>query len=403
MSRFLEYSPDQAYLLPPSVKDELGADHLSFFLHQVVERLDLSEFEQAYGEEGGALYAPALMLKVWLYGYALGMTSARRLEQRIVEDLALRYLAGGQRPDNWALSAFRRRHARALNDVFTQVVEMARGLGLGKLGMVALDSTRIRASASRERIDTEQRLRHERAKIRRQIRRWQKACETGDPEEGAGTRVRVEKLEERLAELPRRLERLRKSGEAKLSPRDPEARFLRERGGFALGYTAEMAVSEDHLIVAQRVTLHRCDVPALVPLVEEVEERTGERPEKALADAGFYSNENVRALQERGIEVYLPDPNLARELNTGKRARTIGRNRVRSPELKAMRKKLRSAAERRVYERRKALVEPVFGVLKQQRGMRQFRTRGQVQVAAEFTLATIAYNITRLFARSQSV
>jgi transposase len=399
MSRFLEYSPDQAYLLPPSVKDELGADHLSFFLHQVVERLDLSEFEQAYGEEGGALYAPALMLKVWLYGYALGITSARRLEQRIVEDLALRYLAGGQRPDNWALSAFRRRQARALNDVFTQVGEMARALGMGKLGMVALDSTRIRASASRERIDTEQRLRNERAKIRRQIRRWQKACETSDPEEGAGTRVQVEKLEERLAELPRRLERLRKSGEAKLSPRDAEARFLRERGGFALGYTAEMAVSEDHLIVAQRVTLNRCDVPALVPLVEEVEERTGERPEKALADAGFYSNENVRTLEERGIDVYLPDPNLARELNTGKRARTIGRNRVRSPELKAMRKKLRSAAGRQVYERRKALVEPVFGVLKQQRGMRQFRTRGRERVACEFTLAVLAYNVTRLFAR----
>ena len=399
MSRFLEYSPEQAYLLPPSVKDELGADHLSFFLHRMVERLDLSEFERAYSDEGGVLYAPALMLKVWLYAYALGMTSARRLEQRIVEDLALRYLAGGQRPDHWALSAFRRRHARALNDVFTQVVEMARQLGMGKLGMVALDSTRIRASASRERIDTEPRLRRERAKIRRQIRCWQKACETCDPDEGAGTRVRVEKLEQRLAELPRRLERLRKSGEAKLSPRDAEARFLRERGGFALGYTAEMAVSQDHLIVAQRVTLNRCDVPALVPLVEEVEERTGERPEKALADAGFYSNENVRALEERGIDVYLPDPNLARELNTGKRARTIGRNRVRSPELKAMRKKLRGAAGRKVYGRRKALVEPVFGVLKQQRGMRQFRTRGQAKVAAEFTLAAIAYNVTRLFAR----
>ncbi len=403
MSRFLPYSPDQAYLLPPSVKDELGEDHLSIFVHRIVERLDKSAFEEAYSEEGGALYAPELMLKVWLYAYALGMTSGRRLEQRIREDLGLRYLAGGQRPDNWALSAFRRRHGRALNDLFTQVVEMARQLGLGRLGMVAIDSTRIRANAARDRIDTEQRLRQERAKIRRQIRRWQKACDASDPDEGAGRRVQVEELERRLAEIPQRFERLRKSGEAKLSRRDGEARFLRERGGFTLGYTAEMAVSEDHLIVAQRVTLHRCDVPALVPLVEEVEQRTGERPEKALADAGFYSNQNVRDLEERGIKVYVPDPNLARELNTGKRARTIGRNRVRSPELKAMRKKLRSPAGRQVYRRRKALVEPVFGVLKQQRGMRQFRTRGQVQVAAEFTLAALAYNLTRLFARRRAL
>jgi transposase len=398
MSRFLPYSPDQAYLLPPSVKDELGEDHLSIFVHRVVERLDRGGFEESYSAEGGALYAPELMLKVWLYAYALGMTSARRLEQRIREDLGLRYLAGGQRPDNWALSAFRRRHGRALNDLFTQVVEMARSLGMGRLGMVAIDSTRIRAHASRDRIDTAPGLRNERAKIRRQIRRWQKACDGSDPDEGAGTRVQVEKLEQRLAEIPQRLERLRKSGEAKLSRRDGEARFLRERGGFALGYTAEIAVSEDHLIVAQRVTLNRCDVPALVPLVEEVEQRTGERPEQALADAGFYRNENVRDLEERGLQGYVPDPNLARELNMGKRARTIGRNRVRSPELKAMRKKLRSAARRRVYAPRKALVEPVFGVLKQQRGMRQFRTRGQAQVAAEFTIAAIAYNLTRLFA-----
>jgi transposase len=400
MSRFLPYNPDQAYLLPPSVQDELGEDHLSFFVHRVVERLDLSRFEAAYSDEGGALYAPALMLKVWLYGYALGMTSARRLEQRIREDLGLRYLAGGQQPDNWALSAFRRRHGRALNDVFTQVVEMARELGLGKLGMVAIDSTRIRANASRDRIDSEQRLRNERASLRRQIRRWQRACDASDPDEGAGTRLRVEKLEQRLAELPRRLERLRKSGEAKLSRGDGEARFLRERGGFALGYTAEIAVSEDHFIVAERVTLNRCDVPALLPLVEEVEQRSRARPQKVLADAGFYSNENVRILQERGIEAYVPDPNLARELHTGKTARTIGRNRVRSPELKAMRRKLRSPAGRRVYARRKALVEPVFGVLKQQRNLRQFRTRGQAQVAAEFTLATLAYNLTRWFARS---
>jgi len=399
MSRFLPYSPDQAYLLPPSVKDELGENHLSMFVHRVVERLDLKEFEDAYSEEGGELYAPALMLKVWLYAYALGMTSARRLEQRIREDLGLRYLAGGQRPDNWALSAFRRRHGRALNDVFTQVMEMARGWGLGRLGTVAIDSTRIRACASRDRIDTEPRLRNERAKIRRQIRRWQKACDGSDPEEGAGVRVAVENLERRLAEIPQRLQRLRRSGEAKLSRRDEEARFLRERGGYALGYTAEIAVSEDHLIVAQRVTLNRCDVPALVPLAEEVEQRSRARPEKVLADAGFYSNENVRELEKRGIDVYVPDPNLARELNTGKRARTIGRNRVRSPELKAMRKKLRSPAGRRVYGQRKALVEPVFGVLKAQRGMRQFRTRGQAKVAAEFTLAALAYNLTRLFVR----
>src|ERR1022692_3476362 len=170
MGRFLPYEPDQAYLVPPSVKDELGEDHLCFFIQRAVEHMDLKSFEQVYGEEGGALYCPALMMKVWLYAYAVGITSARRLEQRIREDLGMRYLAGGARPDNWALSAFRRRHARGLNDVFTQVLEMARQMKLGRLGQVAIDSTRIQAAASRNRLETEERLRQERSRLRRRRR-----------------------------------------------------------------------------------------------------------------------------------------------------------------------------------------------------------------------------------------
>ena len=404
MSRFLPYNPDQAYLLPPSVKDVLGEDHLVWFLHAVVERLEMSSFEQAYGNEGGPAYEPRMMLKLWLYAYALGMTSSRRLEQRVREDLAMRYLAGGATPDYWALNSFRRRHRRGINDVFTQVLGLAREMGLGKVGVVAVDSTRVRANANRDRIDTERRLRAERARDRRQVRRWQQQGEQDDPEENGGRRLPLpEELQRRLAEMPRRLERLRKSGEAKLSRTDAEARFLRERGGFMLGYTAEIAVNEEHLIVGQRVTVNRCDVPALVPMVEEVERQARARPEKVLADAGFYSNQNVRALQERGMDVYLPDPNLARELHTGKRARTIGRNRVRCPELKAMRQKLRTRAGRRWYERRKTLVEPVFGALKEQRGMRQFRRRGLAAVAVEFTLAATAYNVTRLHQRRSRV
>src|SRR5258708_29882581 len=152
MTRFLPYNPDQAYLLPPNVKDVLGQDHLVFFVHGVVERLNLEEFAQAYGEEGGAVYAPELMLKVWLYAYALGVTSARRLEQRIREDLAFRYLAGGATPGNWALSAFRRRHARGINDVCTPGLEVAREMKLGRLGQAGVEPPTVQAAASRPRV-----------------------------------------------------------------------------------------------------------------------------------------------------------------------------------------------------------------------------------------------------------
>src|ERR671922_26456 len=122
---------------------------------------------------------------------------------------------------------------------------------------------------------------------------------------------------EQLREMPRRLEKLRKSGLKKMSRSDGDARFLRERGGFVLGYTAEAAVNGDHLIVGQRVTQNAADNSSLIPLVEEAERQSGEKAEKILADAGFFSLENIAELEGRGRDVYLPDSNLARELNTG--------------------------------------------------------------------------------------
>jgi transposase len=392
MSRFYSYSPEQGYLIPPNVVDELGSDHLCFFIRRVVCQLDLSMFVKSYGAEGGMLYAPELMLSVWLYAYATGMTSARRLSQRLGEDLALRFLAGGARVDNWALSAFRRRHALALNNAFTQVLEMARSLGLGKLGRVAIDSTRIKANASRDRVDTEQRLRNERAKLRRKVRSWQQACDQDDTEP-AGLTVAIEDAERKLAELPRRLERLHKSGLKKLSRTDPDARFLRCRRGFELGYTGEIAMSEDHLIVAQRVTQQSTDNASLSPMVEQVKQQCGSPPEEVLADSGYFSVKNLEWLEQQKINAWLPDSNMARSLNVGKRCK----GRARAAAHKRMRQKLRSSSGRQAYAQRKTLVEPGFGVLKEQRGLRQFRTRGKEKVANEFTLANTAYNLTRMY------
>ena len=276
--------------------------------------------------------------------------------------------------------------------MFTQVLEMARAMKLGRLGQVAIDSTRIHAAASRHRLETEERLRQKRARLRRDIRQWQKQCEEDDPNEGAGTRVHLEKLQEQLQALPRRLEKLRKSGMKKLSRTDPDARFLRERSGFALGYTAEAAVNEDQLIVGQRVTQNAADNHSLIPLVEEAERQSGVKAEKILADAGFFSLENIDELEGRGLDVYLPDSNLARELNTGQRCTPMRLSKTQ----RRMRQKLRGPTGQAVYRRRKALVEPVWGTLKEQRGMRRFRLRGLEKVGIEFTLAAISFNLTRL-------
>jgi len=398
---FLPYNPEQDYLLPPSIHDVLGPQHLCFFLHRVVEQLDLSGFEQDYHEEGRPAYAPALLVKVWLYAYALGITSSRRLEQRVREDLGFRYLAGGAQPDFWTLNAFRRRHPQALNDLFTQVVEFARQAGLGRLGHVAIDSTRVKAHAARDRVDSEPKLRAERAKVRRQIRKWQQSCNDADGNEAPGVELaqqECQRLERELKQIPPRLEELKKSGLERRSRTDPDSRFVKQGQGFVLGYTVSLAASEDQLIVEQQVTQQSTDNAALVRMVEGVEQRCGEAPVQVSADSGFFSLEALQELEQRGVDAYVPDSNLARVLNRGGRLH----GRARHPVHRRMRRKLRCRQGRSIYGKRKMLVEPIFGVLKEQRGMRQFRRQGLAKVAVEVALATTAYNLTRLWSILQA-
>lgn len=398
MSRYVAYNPEQEWLLPPSLREELGEGHLAVFIHELVERLDLRRFAEEHSETGRPGYPPQLMLKVWLYAYALGVTSSRRLEQRIREDLGFRLLAGNWKPDHWTLNEFRKGHPRALNDVFTQVVEVARGLGLGRLGKVAIDSTRVKADASPDRKDTLEQLRRERARIRQRIRRWQQQCNRDDQEPSGGTAMEAEAWRQRLQEIPRQLQQLRKSGQQRGSRTDPESRYLRTRGGFCLGYTAELAVSDDHVILAQRVHQAPTDNASLAAMTEAVQRQCGSPPAMVLADCGYYSMEQIRAVQQTGVAVCLPDPLLAAELAWGQPAPEMNaRQQQRTPGLKPLRERMREPAMRACYARRKALVEPVFGVLKQQRNLRQFRRRGLAAVSTEWTLATTAYNLTRLF------
>jgi transposase len=392
---FQEYSPEQAALLPVHVRDVLSEKHLVFLISAVVEKQDLSAWESAYSEEGQRPYHPALLLKVLLYGFALGVRSSRKLEQRVREDLGFRYLAGGAEPAHKTICEFLRRHGRRVNDLFTTVLEQLQAAGLGKLGVVALDATRVKANASRDRVITEAGLRAERARKRRQVRKWECDLAAREPEENPGGLVaELERVRQRLAEIPGELQKLRKSGQKKMSRTDADSRFLHSRDGFVLGYTAEAVVSEEGLIVAARVTQAANDHASLVPLVEQVEQRCGQRPEKVLADAGFYSNQNVETMEERGVELYVPDSVLAREMKEGQRV--PGAARIRHPGLQRVRQRLRSPAGRKLYERRKGMIEPVFGTLKEHRGMRRFYRRGLAGVNAEFLLMALAFNLTRL-------
>jgi transposase len=383
MPNYFAYSPEQAELLPRHVRDELPKQHLCFLIHEVVESQDLSRFDEAYGEEGQRAYDPRLMLKVWLYGFAVNVRSTRKLEQRIQEDLGFRYLAGGLRPDHKTLSEFLRRHGEAIEELFTQVLSWARQAGMARLGRVAIDSTRLRANASPDRLQD---------KDRQQVRGWRQEMEREDPDQDPGMEVENQTAE-RLRQQWRKP--VGQASAKRVSRTDADARWLRERGGrFVLGYSGELAVSEDHFIVAVRVTQQATDNASLLPMIDEVERRCGSRPQQVLADSGFYSGANLDGMKERGIDGYVVDPNLAGALHRGQPLRQ-GNRTVRHRETLRMRRKLRTARGRATYLHRKAMVEPVIGILKQQRGMRQFLRRGLRNVGREFLLAAMSFNLTR--------
>jgi transposase len=384
MPNFRPYLPEQAELLPRDVRSELGEDHLCFLIHEMVESWDIGEFLAAYSEQGGErAYHPRLMLKVWLYAYAVKVKSTRKLEQRIKEDLGFRYLAANACPDHKTLSLFYARHGEAIRNLFVQAMETVRAAGMARLGLVAIDSTRIKANASREKRVLRQRHLEK-------VLQWEKNLDQ-DPDAMPGTSVSAEQRQ-RVRE---QLQKLQAAGESKLSETDPDARFLRERqGGFVMGYTAEIAVTEDHFIAAVNVSQSKTDHEALVPMVDRLQQQYQQRPECVLADTGFFSKSNLEEMQRRGIDAYIPDSNMAKEIKQGTPAD------LKKPTshlgMRSMREKLRSPEGRARYRKRKSLVEPVFGILKEQRGMRQFQRRGLAKVLVEFTLTALAFNVTRL-------
>lgn len=265
---------------------------------------------------------------------------------------------------------------------------------MGQLGHVAIDSTRVRANASRRRVvDWEQARRQQWAADRRLVRKFQQKASAQDPEEDGGVSLSAEQ-QQALAEQP--LPALPKKGRQQVSLTDPDSRFLRTAQGWELGYTADLAVSDDHLIVAARVTQNATDNGSLVPMVEEVERQCQARPQRVTGDSGFFSGAALQQMKQRGIDLYVPDNNLRHEMRSGARAEGIGNRKIRDPEHLRLREKLRSPAGRAWYRRRQAVVEPVFGILKEQRGMRRFRRRGLQAVNTEWILAAIAYNLTRM-------
>jgi len=423
------YHPNADLLLPPSLREWLPENHLAYFVSDVVDNLDLSAMDAVYGNEkrGQPPYDPRMMTKVLVYAYCVGVFSSRRIARRLVEDIAFRVLAADNQPDFRTISDFRKIHLGTLEGLFEQALQIALEAGAMKLGRVALDGTKVKANASKHKAMSYDRMVEKQKTLKAEVKELLLEAEAADAAEDArhGKNQSGDELPE---ELKRREDRLRKIREAKrvveqrarakaeaegqdpkkAKPQakdqynftDPESRIMRGADGIVQGYNAQAAVEPGlQLIVGQTVTQAANDKEQLTPMIAVIEEQSGQRPEEVLADSGYCSEKNLEALEseessERRIEGFIATERLRHD--EYKQPCPKGPLPKNATRVDRMRRKLKTKAGKAVYAARKAIVEPVFGQIKQARGFRQFLLRGIAKVRGEWALVCLTHNILKL-------
>jgi len=422
------YSPDQMFLLPPSLKDWLPENHLVYFVCDVVDQLDLSKIESVYerDDRGQPPYNPRMMTKILVYSYCTGIFSSRKIQKRLIEDVAFRVLAAGNQPDFRTISDFRKIHLEALQGLFEQVLKLALTAGAIKLGRVALDGSKVKANASKHKAMSYKRMKDDEKNLRDEVKQLLTQAKVTDDEEDS--RYGKDKVGDELPEeLSRRETRLQKIKEAKraLEQRareeakksdktedtektvvpadkaqynftDPESRIMKGADGFVQAYNAQVVVEEScQLIVAQSVTQEANDKKQTIPMVELIKEQSGQVPTQLLADSGYCSDENLTILENKPVDVYIA---------TG-RQKHGKRNQHCKPgplpkdatRVEKMARKLQTKAGSDIYAARKSIVEPVFGQIKHARGFRQFLLRGIKKVKGEWALVCATHNILKMY------
>ena len=447
---------NQSLLFPPSLHDWLPDNHLARFLADVVNALDLEAIYSSYNEKDGrgmSAYAPAMMVRVLLYGYATGVYSSRKIQTKTYDEVAFRFLSADEHPDHSTLVEFRKRHLTALAGLFMQALQLCAKAGLVKLGHVAIDGTKIKANASKHKAmsygrmsETEQRLKQEVEALLKQAEESDAAEDAlygkdkrGDelPEELQRRESRLKKIQQAKAELEKeaqeKAEQERAAAEAKLAAgkekeektgkkqggrepqipapdeakpdakaqrnfTDSQSRIMPDganKGSFLQGYNAQAAVdSTAQVIVAAEITQQANDSQQLLPMLKQVEANMGRKPDVVSADAGYWSEANATDEIVAGIDLHIATGGMKHDQTV---ETTSGPPPEQSTPKQAMQHKLRTEAGRAVYKRRKAIVEPVFGQIKEQRGFRRFSLRGLEKVRAEWKLVCATANLLKVF------
>lgn len=443
---FLAPERDQLYLLPPSLGEWLPEDHLAFFVIDAVEEMDLSAFVASYRVDGrgGAAHHPRAMVALLVYAYCVGVRSSRQIERACHVDVAFRLICAGLFPDHTTIARFRQRHEQALKSLFTASLRLCHRAGMAKVGLVALDGTKIAAPASmqanrtkaaidaevdkmfaeaaaadeaedaefgsargdespaclRGRQDRRRRFAEAKAAIDAELEDEQAAHEAHLAARAAEEAKRGKKLRGRKPKAP--ADKARNS-ERKVNTTDPESKVMSTSGGFLQGYNAQAVVNEDQVIVAAEVTDEQNDAHQLHPMIGATESSLADagiddHPEKLLADAGYANEESLAALDDDDPDAYVATRNMKN--NPTPRTGTRGPLRANATSVEKMDRKVSKKAGQELYRRRQQMVEPVFGQIKEPRGIRRFMRRGKAAADSEWKLIAGTHNLLKLYRRA---
>jgi transposase len=425
---FVAFDRDQAMLLPPDLREWLPAGHLALFMIDAVGELDLRAFFARYGSgaRGRPAYPPSVMVALVLYAYACGVRSSRVIERRCVEDVAFRVICANLTPDHATIARFRSEHEQALSALFGQVLALCRRAGLVRVGVLAVDSTKIAANASQLANRTYEQIAMEilaeaaavdaaEDELYGEARGDELPLELADPRTRRA-RLRAAKAEleaEWQAERDAREQRmvLRAEQEARTGKKitgrklkapapqptgrvnvtDPDSRPVKTPRGFIQGYNAHAAVTDGQIIVAAEITQNSLDQGHLVPLVDRARDELwavgAPAPEVVLADAGYWRSGQITQLLNDDLTVLVPPD---------KDIENPGRC-YRGPGSELMRERLKSEEGARLYARRMSMIEPVFGQIKHNRKADRFQRRGLSAVRSEWRLITTTHNLLKLW------
>ena len=445
-SKFRQFDRNTLFLMPPSVQDWLPENHLARFVVETVSQLDLYAFKSAYTGRGSKPYHPAMLLGLLFYGYATGVHSSRKIEKATYDSVAFRYMAANTHPDHDTIASFRKRFLKELKDVFVQILTIANQMGILQVGKVSLDGTKIKANASKHSALSWQYASKLEKQLKDEIDELMRLAEEADavelpdgmdiPEELSRRQDRIAAIAKAKKEIERRAsqryeqekeaydkkisERKAKAKQTGKKPRgrtpkqpepgpnktdqvnltDEESRIMPASGkAFEQAYNAQAGVDiETMLIVEKHITQCPNDKQELETTLKGLSSLPKEigKADTILSDAGYFSESNVEACEAEQVKPYIAVHRDYHNQSLHERFSQPDPVSDDADPVTKMKYRLHTLEGRKLYAKRKSTVEPVFGIIKNIMGFRQFLLRGVEAVQGEWDLVCIAWNLKRM-------